>query len=192
MDERGEKAEPRSCPKCREAPLETPPGRATRVLRCSRCRGSWVPRDEARLEAVAALLDTESTIRPGEMQDGKTGLCPLGHGILIRARVDLDDDPFYLDRCSECAGIWFDKGEWTKVASSHLLENLDLLWDPAWRHRVRAERAEADFAESLKRSVGARAYDLMAELVALLRAEPPRIKSLALAFLREEIDRSPR
>ena len=59
-----------ACPKCRDVTLEHPEGRASRLLRCPTCRGTWMPKDEARLEAVGSLLDADSTIRPGTTEDG--------------------------------------------------------------------------------------------------------------------------
>lgn len=174
------------CPKCRDVELIHPEGRASRLLRCPKCRGTWVPKDEARLEAVATLLDGDSTIRPGHAGDGRTGLCPLGHGILIRARVDADPG-FFLERCPVCHGIWFDKGEWSALGQAHLLEHLDELWDPAFRHRLRGEPSEQEAREMLQRDLGPKVFDALEVLGTALLELSPRQQNAALAHLRSKI-----
>lgn len=173
---------PAACPKCRDVELTHPEGRASRLLRCARCRGTWVPKDEARLEAVGALLESDSTIRPGETGDGRTGLCPEGHGILIRARVEADPG-FYLERCPICHGIWFDKGEWGALAQAHLLEHLDELWDPAFRHKARGVE-EAEAVARLERELGPKLFESLEVLGNALRELSPRQQNEALAHLR--------
>jgi Zn-finger nucleic acid-binding protein len=175
-----------ACPKCRQTELVTPPGPITGALRCPACRGTWLPRDEARVEVAGVLLESESMMRPNSAADARTGLCPLGHGILIRAKVELDD-PFHVERCPDCHGIWFDKGEWNTLAASHLLEHLDDLWDPAWRFRMRAERLERSQRAGLEHELGRPLVDMLETLATALREQTPRVQSLALAYLKEEL-----
>lgn len=178
---------PNTCPKCKVVPLVQPSGRATRTLRCPSCRGTWLPSNEARIEAVAGLMEADDTLRPGAAADSKTGLCPLGHGILIRARVDVDD-PFYLDRCAECGGIWFDAGEWNRLAVSHLLEHLDDLWDPARRFKIQQERADAAFRGKLEQQLGEEAFRHLEALARALKEKPSQLQLAALAHLRESLE----
>ncbi len=175
-----------ACPKCRDVELTHPEGRALRLLRCPKCRGTWMPKDEARLEAVGALLEGDSTIRPTDTGDGRTGLCPEGHGILIRARVEAEKG-FFLERCPVCHGIWFDKGEWNALAQSHLLEHLDDLWDPAFRHRVRAEAGDEDYRAQLARDLGPKVLESLDVLATALQPMSARQQNAALAYLREKV-----
>jgi Zn-finger nucleic acid-binding protein len=131
-------------------------------------------------------MEADDTLRPGAPEDARTGLCPFGHGILIRAKVDLED-PFYLDRCPECAGIWFDAGEWSTLAQSHLLANLEDLWDPALRWKMQKERAEEVFVEKLTGDIGRPAFEHLAQLAEELRDKPQKVKLAALAHLRERM-----
>lgn len=173
-----------ACPKCKTTELTAPSGRASRLLRCDDCHGTWFPKDEARLEAVAGLLSADSTIRPGGDQDSRTGLCPDGHGILIRALVDAAD-PFHLERCSVCHGIWFDKGEWNRLAQSHLLEHLDRLWDPAMRFRAQGSE---DPRQDLVRLIGTPAVEMIETLATALRNHDEETTSAALAYLEHELN----
>jgi Zn-finger nucleic acid-binding protein len=161
--------------------------RATKLLKCPSCRGTWLPSDEARINAVSDLMEADDTLKPGAAEDMRTGLCPLGHGILIRAKVDLED-PFYLDRCPECAGIWFDSGEWNTLAQSHLLANIEDLWDPALRWRAQKERAEDAFRDKLEEAIGAEAFASLVDLSERLRSTPAKARLAVLAFLRERIE----
>lgn len=145
-----------------------------------------MPKDEARLEAVGSLLGADSTIGPTDSSDGRTGLCPQGHGILIRARIDAEPG-FFLERCPVCHGIWFDKGEWNALAQSHLLEHLDDLWDPAFRHQVREAHDEAGYRLRLARDLGAEVLDRLDVLAVALAEMSPRQQNAALAYLRERV-----
>lgn len=174
------------CPKCRDVELDSADGRASRLLRCGRCGGTWFPQDEARLEAVAGLLSQDSTIRPASTQDQKTGLCPEGHGILIRAQVEVDE-PFYLERCATCHGIWFDKGEWNRLAQSHLLEHLDRLWDPAWRFRFKRTEAEAERRSRLVKGLSEPIVEMIETLATALREREEPLKGEAIAYLEDQL-----
>ena len=181
------------CPKCRDVELEAPEGRASRLARCPSCDGTWFPKDEARLGAVGELLSADSTIRPGGDQDRRTGLCPEGHGILIRALVEVED-PFYLERCAECHGIWFDKGEWNRLAQSHLLAHLERLWDPAWRFRLKRsagadEEPDGGRRTRLVKALGAPAVEMIETLANALADHEQSVSSEAIAYLEERLSR---
>ncbi len=183
------------CPKCQTESLTWMPALpnvgSPRV--CSRrragprgpgCRGLWVQRSfyqspEARVfseERASAGMTTAVD------RDLKAGLCPHGHGLLGRTRVSLEPS-FYLDRCSRCSGIWFDCGEWDRIAGTRLLDNLPQLWTRDWRRRQRVAEEHADHLAWARRRFGP---ELMAELQSLAcRLESSAVRSEALAFLRE-------
>ncbi|MCC7382659.1 MAG: zf-TFIIB domain-containing protein [Deltaproteobacteria bacterium] len=169
------------CPKCRTTPLRAPGRSGTPVLRCYACHGMWVTTEQAEALALAGtLLDPDSMLPQKVRGDDVAGLCPSGHGLLQRAKVDLDE-PFYLERCGRCAGIWFDAGEWSKLASSHLVHHLRDLWDPTWQRRMREERAEERHKERVKAEIGP---ELFAQIDALVGAiGESRKRNEAVAYL---------
>jgi Zn-finger nucleic acid-binding protein len=179
------------CPKCKAAtlePLSAAPlqhkseSSAVPASRCSNCRGVWMP--HGALSHDLGLPTEEAA--PGSVNlDAKVGFCPAGHGLLIRARVDAEQ-PFHLDRCGTCAGIWFDAGEWAALASTEWLHHLDDLWDPAWRKRMREERARKEHQQALEQALGPETARLVIELAAVLK-QHPRQQSLAVAFLLDEL-----
>jgi Zn-finger nucleic acid-binding protein len=179
------------CPKCKSAtlvPLSAPRRRAPGgdpfipPCRCSRCRGVWLPHEAVEAHHVPGSMEAAAQV-PGD-SDARSGICPLCRGVLVRARVE-GDHSFYLDRCPICSGIWFDAGEWAAIAASEWLTHLDDLWDPVWRKRVRARRAEKRHLETLQHALGEEAFAKVVEVVRTLRAHPMR--SLGLSFLIDEL-----
>jgi Zn-finger nucleic acid-binding protein len=175
------------CPKCRLDSLR----RITTSLRrgtghgswtCRRCGGVWLYLED--LPGIAGQLPETPVTDPGdEEQDARGGLCPGGHGILIRARVELDQ-PFYLDRCFECGGIWFDSGEWQRLATHHLLDALPELWTEAWQDQQRARMERESYLSWARAAFGDELYARLVAIAADLQ-DHPRLDE-ALAFIRNE------
>ena len=154
-------------------------------LRCRQCHGVWLPHESIREGLVPASAHVDD--KPSEIAedaDARVGFCPAGHGFLRRARVDVAPHPFHLDRCSACAGVWFDAGEWASVAASEWLRHLDDLWDPNYQKRVREEATRKHAVEALKEALGDIAFEQVVETAAILRNHP--MKSFALAYPLEE------
>ena len=181
----------RPCPKCKTqtlAPLA--PGRAgdkevVPPSRCTHCQGVWLPHEAIDQHLVPASVDTE---RAAPAADGVAGFCPRCKGLLVRARFE-GSQPFHLDRCPACAGIWFDAGEWATVASSEWLTHLDDLWDPLWRRRVREKTARARHLEEIERALGPEVLERLRAAITALKHHPMR--ALGLSYLIGEL-RSPR
>ena len=93
--------------------------------------------------------------------------------------------PYYLERCSRCAGIWFDAGEWHRLASANLLEHLDEIWSPAWRRGLMAAESKAHLHQDLGAIFGA---ELLANIEALGDALAAHDEAqVALAYLRQRV-----
>jgi Zn-finger nucleic acid-binding protein len=117
-------------------------------------------------------------------QDHRTGPCPEGHGLLRRARVT-NEDPYFLERCARCGGVWFDPGEWTRLAAAGLLTDVTNLWSPAWRERLSEEQNRHSLEADLKQKLGADTFELLETLAKRLNDQ--QLGSLALAYLRERL-----
>lgn len=167
------------CPKCENEQLEE---RRNGAAACTNCGGMWMPMYE-----VPRLID-EAVSAAGESQpsaDGRSGMCPSGHGIMSRARIEAAT-PFTLERCATCFGVWFDRGEWQRLADEHLVEELPHFWSREWQAKQRRIRSRAAHLESAKEDFGDELYAQLTALATALREYPRR--SEALAFLREESD----
>ncbi|HVY29461.1 MAG TPA: zf-TFIIB domain-containing protein [Polyangiaceae bacterium] len=170
------------CPKCEAGALTALS--SSLVLRCSKCCGFWVPPLAFEEPNVVELLRAHDLLptQPLE-QDQRTGPCPEGHGLLRRARVT-NEDPYFLERCARCGGVWFDPGEWTRLAAAGLLSHdVTNLWSPAWREHLSEEHYRASLEADLKHKLGAERFELLETLAK--RLEEPQLAALALAYLRE-------
>lgn len=118
------------------------------------------------------------------LQDQKTGVCPEGHGIMIRARIEVEE-PFYLERCSRCGGIWFDAGELEKIITHNLVGNLSDFWCKSWQSRRRKERSRSNYLESNRKLLGDDVFDEVMKLSEILGQHPE--KGRAIALLQQEV-----
>lgn len=193
-----------SCPKCREETLERKEPLVYKrhedeetplyPARCTRCKGVWLTRDEiGQWRSGGGVLKISPTEEPPEdlEVDRKAGLCPDCGRILVRAALASVDSgagegPFYLDRCANCGGIWFDHGEWNELAADEELDDLSRLWDPEWqRRRVEAKNRRA-YLDRLEERLGSDLFGDLQGLIVRLR-EAPELKGPVLAHLQEEL-----
>jgi Zn-finger nucleic acid-binding protein len=184
------------CPKCRSVYLEQARGTFAdvetneQVLSCPQCRGCFLPHKVVEYwetEPFVELSEDEPMSMRPEL-DRRTGLCPMGHGILVRARVDADQ-VFYLERCGFCRGVWLDRGEWQRLAACLYLDHLDDLWDPAWQKQRRHDRLQRGLDRSLADQLGESLYRDLDSVVERLRKHPSRAQ--ALAWITQRLDPHP-
>lgn len=171
------------CPKCGAGALRALPGSV--ILSCSQCKGFWVPPlgfGEAGVVARLKELDLHPE-HPLE-QDHRTGVCPEGHGVLRRARASIDD-PYFLERCARCGGVWLDPGEWSRLADANLLGDVTSLWSPAWREHLSEEHNRASLQHDLRHKLGDDLFESMEALVAKLT--DPSHRALVLAYLQQRL-----
>ncbi len=169
------------CPKCKIEELQKSEQQATYL--CKKCQGMWLV-DAGILEYSEISSADCSSPSNSPDNDQVTGLCPSGHGIMIRAKVDLDE-PFYLEKCIACGGIWFDKGEAQRIGGSIFLANLSELWSRAWQHKQRKERRRRSFLEINQKLLGDDAFQAVMALALKLRDHPE--KGRAMALLQQEL-----
>jgi Zn-finger nucleic acid-binding protein len=164
------------CPKCQAEKLNKSSFSAPYL--CPACGGMWRPGGAGSELPEAPITSADGGGISGEM-DQKTGLCPAGHGIMIRARVELDET-FYLERCTACGGIWFDKGEWLRIAEHNLADQLPALWSKAWQRRQREESARESYLDLNRKLLGDRLFDAVMALASQLKTHPERDRAVAL------------
>jgi Zn-finger nucleic acid-binding protein len=160
---------------------------AERALTCPQCRGYFLPHhvvEHWQTQPFVELSEDEPTSMRPEL-DKRTGLCPMGHGILVRARVDAEQ-VFYLERCGFCHGVWLDRGEWPRLAASLYLDHLDDLWDPAWQRQRRNEKLQRELDHALQDHLGEDLYRDLVSVVERLRDHASRAQ--ALAWISEHLD----
>jgi Zn-finger nucleic acid-binding protein len=171
------------CPKCGAGALAAIQGSS--VLSCSKCSGFWVlplAFNEPGTHELLGRLDLKPD-HPLE-QDHRTGVCPEGHGLLRRARAS-NDDPYFLERCARCGGVWFDPGEWSRLAAAGLLGDVTSLWSPAWREHLSEEHNRASLRADLRSKLGDETFELLEKL--LDKLSEPKLSALALAYLQQRL-----
>jgi Zn-finger nucleic acid-binding protein len=170
------------CPKCRTVTLRSAEltGGMGDAFRCVSCRGMWV------IGLFEGEIDSESqrkleaNLPPHDrVSDRRAGLCPFGHGILRRAQTHLEP-PFYLERCSICHGIWFDQGEWERVALDGLLKTLFDIWLPSWQHRKLTEIRQQRLVAEARQRRGPELLSSVGALGRALRGHPASSQAVAL------------
>jgi Zn-finger nucleic acid-binding protein len=171
------------CPKCDAGALLALDGSI--ALCCAKCSGFWVPPLGFEEPDIIASLK-ERDRRPSQHleQDHRTGPCPEGHGLLRRARVT-NEDPYFLERCARCGGVWFDPGEWSRLAEADLLGDVTTLWSPAWREHLSEEQNRVSLEADLRHKLGVETFDLLETLAEKLSQQ--KLGGLALAYLRERL-----
>jgi Zn-finger nucleic acid-binding protein len=179
------------CPKCKQPALGELSELAERITAewlpraCTNCGGFWVVKGTAQVLLESGVA-SELAARPWKPVEGdrRTGLCPLGHGIMTRAKVAWDD-PYYLERCSRCGGVWLDAGEWQRLEREALLLNLDDIWEPAWRKRLMQDEERSQLRSDLLAKLGPDLFEELESVVEQLSSHPH--SDVALAFLNDRL-----
>lgn len=169
------------CPKCKTVVLRTPTPKSPSF--CKQCGGMWITNLGTPNFTEAMSEITPKDIMHGD-SDSRTGLCPSGHGITIRAKVDIDE-PFYLEKCTACGGIWFDHGEWLRIVENNFSENLCHIWSQAWQRKHRQKKNRDSFINLNRKLLGESVFRMVMELSKMLKDHPE--KDRAIALLQQEI-----
>ena len=166
------------CPKCKTVELNQSNHHSPYY--CSECGGLWLQSSEksALSDISIEVSDTSSNTND---YDKKTGVCPSGHGVMIRAKVDIDE-PFYLEKCTACGGIWFDKGEWRRIAENNLAENLDVIWLKSWQRKQSQEKNRQSFLETNKKILGEDIFNHIIDLSEKLNQHPEKDRAVSLLW----------
>jgi Zn-finger nucleic acid-binding protein len=111
--------------------------------KCKTCEGMWVTSDSyhswtakqpGNLPEKAA--DPDFNLSSDESLGMK--MCPVCSFFLVRYRVGKGLD-FSLNRCGQCAGIWFDKNEWEILKSRNLHDDVHFIFSHNWQAQIREE-----------------------------------------------------
>ena len=178
------------CPVCTEHTLEEYLLEAgLPAYRCQTCEGVWVSGRQywawlrahedqpERQEAEEQPLPVEKATQ--------AKLCPECGRFLRRYKVWPNVD-FYLDRCSHCRSIWFDRDEWAVLKARGLHDDVHLFFMDIWQEDLRQEETRQRLDEIYRTRFGETDYARIREIRAWLEEHP--LRSALLAFL---TDRDP-
>jgi Zn-finger nucleic acid-binding protein len=112
------------------------------VQHCPECQGNWIPsgaykawrgEEPEPVSVPKQMLEVEFETPP---LDSRGALCPECRCFLSRAKVAIRS-PFYVERCSNCGGIWCDRGEWDILEMLGLHVAIEQLFASDWQTRVK-------------------------------------------------------
>jgi Zn-finger nucleic acid-binding protein len=165
---------------------------------CPDCKGTWIPAEEYKSwqsrqevkevtaeDVMPKILEVKFSQPP---LDTKAALCPDCNRYLSRAKVNLKN-PFYVERCMACGGVWCDYGEWDVLQKLGLHVCIEKLFSSYWQERVKeleyAERERQATVQKLGEELAARVF----ELAELLEAHPNG--DFGVAYLMRRFDNNP-
>lgn len=179
------------CPKDLKTPLSpsnlTPEPPELSAYRCDDCKGNWIPSesyqkwraqhpnppspDPSRCREVLNVDFVQSAY------DTKAALCPECKHYLARAKVSLKTDSdsaaaFYVERCSNCNGIWCDRGEWEILTKLGWHTTIELLFTQEWQARVRKCELADQERQSLTDKLGDDLAQQVFQLASVLEKHP--------------------
>jgi Zn-finger nucleic acid-binding protein len=171
------------------------------VWHCAECEGNWVPCIEYEAwqskkllamtisEDIAkepSFLDESLDFTPAAT-DAKAGLCPECGSYLARTKISLKQ-PFYLERCPACSGIWCDQGEWEVLEKLDLTTKIPQIFSSPWqaqmREKVQLEHERLAIIDKLGAELAKRTFDLADAL------EKHENGSFAIAYIMRRFDKN--
>ena len=104
--------------------------------------------------------------------DGKAGLCPECGTYLSRSRINIKQ-PFYIERCMSCGGIWFDSGEeWKVLEELGLHTKIHEIFSSQWQAKVRQHQQEMINRETVINKLGEEIAEYVFQLTEILENHP--------------------
>lgn len=171
-----------NCPKCNDITLRKR-GYGS-PYNCNKCGGMWLEFAEIPGFFETIRLEERQEVS-ANLNDDKASFCPAGHSLLTRAKVEDTGNPFYLEKCSTCGGIWFDNDEWQRIINNKLVDNINDIWCSSWQAQQRNQKSRTTYLEANKKVFGEKIFDRVIELSILLKEHPE--KGRAIALLQEEL-----
>lgn len=173
-----------NCPNCSKSPLAPQAlDGALQAKSCSTCGGQWIDSTQ-----YFRWLSSRPKARMGEhvvseakfdVIDGEHArLCPECSRIMMRFRVGSGVE-FYIDRCTDCGGLWLDNNEWKALEARKLHDDLHFVFSAAWQDRLREEEIAASREAWLIKQLGEERYQHLKETREWLQTHPHREALLA-------------
>ncbi|HEY9622538.1 MAG TPA: zf-TFIIB domain-containing protein [Crinalium sp.] len=163
------------------------------VKHCPTCDGSWIPAENYHdWKEQQPATDRKPLPPPLNMDYGRSpldtrgALCPECNCYLARAKVG-SKNPFYIERCVNCGGIWCDRGEWDVLETLGLHAHIEILFSNEWQFRVKeAEQAERERRATVEK-LGDELANRVFELAELLENHPNG--DFGVAYLMRRFDK---
>jgi Zn-finger nucleic acid-binding protein len=183
------------CPKDKQVPLvDQVLNHDLHTMHCPECAGYWLPGEAYRLWQQRQPIDQQNVMPkvldvPFESSttDTQAALCPECQHYLSRAKLG-QKHSFYLERCSNCGGLWCDRGEWEVLQQMGIQASLSYVFSGEWKTRLKAlEYAERERQATIDK-LGDDIAERLFELAELLERHPNG--DFGVAYLMRRFDQS--
>jgi Zn-finger nucleic acid-binding protein len=105
---------------------------------------------------------------------------------MARGKISLRE-PFYLEHCLACGGIWCDRGEWEVLERLNFHTNIPLLFSGSWQASARASHTNELERQAVIDKVGVDLAQRVFELAEILAKHPNG--DFAAAYLLRRFER---
>ena len=169
------------CPKCKNSELRS--GILSSHLAvedCEECKGTWIPAEnymnwQSHQPQISQnkirFADTLNVDYVQSPYDTKGALCPECRRYLSRAKVMLEN-PFYVERCANCQGVWCDHGEWDVLETLGLHTTIDQLFSAEWQTQARQLQQISKERQATIDKLGGELANLVFEVGEKLKEHP--------------------
>ena len=148
---------------------------------CQNCQGQWIPSydywhwlewqpDSGRIKPCNSVALSDKMRLADHHQ---ASFCPECQHLMRRAKVGHGLE-FYLDRCSHCGGIWFDKGEWEILKAHNIHDKVHLIFSKPWQSQLRQTEFNRVLEETYRSALGDEDYAQALTIRAWLEQHPHR------------------
>jgi Zn-finger nucleic acid-binding protein len=157
------------------------------ATQCPNCNGVFIPSNAYmawRKTLANPIPEKEGMIEIDPTWDVREiKLCPNCGHIMARYKIFPDTD-FFLDRCRNCNGIWFDTHEWDVLVDRNLHDNLNEFFTRPWQDNLHAAETHNHLDGIYLEKLGEEDYAHIKEIREWLRSHP--LQGMLLAFLQAE------
>ncbi|MGK7924001.1 MAG: zf-TFIIB domain-containing protein [Spirulina sp.] len=175
------------CPVCRTSELTSVNlEEYLQAQTCPQCEGNWISAEDYQqwLDKHGETLPQKEPEISFDLKDNtKAKLCPQCQRILIKYKVGHGVD-FFLDHCSSCNGVWFDKNEWKALKERNLHDEVHYIFTKSWQKKIRDEEVREMLDSMYVTKFGKETYEEAKRIRAWLEEQPETMT--LLAFLGDE------
>lgn len=168
------------CPKCKKMELQD--GMLSDNLSvkwCAECSGIWIPTSQYQAWQEYQRRWAQQNPEPVDQDidfipspyDSRAALCPECSNYLSRAKVPFKN-PFYIERCMSCGGIWCDNGEWEMLEYLGFQSEIEQMFSSAWQAKQREQNLAQKERDALVNKLGPDIADYVFQLAEVLKDHP--------------------
>lgn len=134
----------KQCPICETVSLRRrTEAQSLQTSFCDACHGHWLEQEDLEAFSVAqSAIASSGPFTPDIVEAGRSMVCPNDGNLMIKYRLMVGVE-FYMDRCTDCGGIWLDRQEWQILQSGEVSINLANLCNGLWQERTIQEQASS-------------------------------------------------